>query len=313
MTNPVTANFADRLAESVRRCGNPVVVGLDPRKEMLPSGLLPTAWGDEVDAIAQAYRSFCYGIIDVVAPLVPAVKPQAAFFEQLGPTGMKVLRQVVHYAQQSGLLVILDAKRNDIGSTAAAYADAYLGAQHSAWCGDAMTVSPYLGEDSIQPFFDAAQSRSAGVFVLVKTSNPGSGMLQDLVADGKPVYLHIAEMVESMACRSLGECGFGAIGAVAGATYPDQLVELRETMPHAWVLIPGYGRQGGTAKDVAGGFMENGLGAIVNSSRAIIFAHAREEFRDKYGDSEWQKAVEVATKDMIASLRSETTVGNLSP
>ena len=304
-------NFADRLADAVRRCGNPVVVGLDPRKEQLPQGLLPTAWGDEVDAIAQAYRSFCYGIIDVVSPLVPAVKPQAAFFEQLGPTGMKVFRQVVHYAQQNGLLVILDTKRNDIGSTAAAYAEAYLGPKQSAWCGDAMTVSPYLGLDSVEPFYEKAQERAAGVFVLVKTSNPGGGMLQDLVADGKPIYLHVAEMVESLATTSIGTCGFGSVGAVAGATYPDQLVELREAMPHAWFLIPGFGSQGGTAKDVAGGFAENGLGAIVNSSRGIIFAHSRDDLKGKYGDSEWQKAVEVATNQMIDSLRSETSVSKL--
>ena len=304
-------NFSDRLAAAVQRCGNPVVVGLDPRKDRLPQGLLPTAWGDEVDAIAQAYRSFCYGIIDVVAPLVPAVKPQAAFFEQLGPAGMKVLRQVVRYAQQNGLMVILDAKRNDIGSTAEAYADAWIGPEKSAWRGDALTVSPYLGEDSLTPFCQTVNERGAGIFVLVKTSNPGGGMLQDLVADGKPVYMHVAELVESLSSASLGECNFGSVGAVAGATYPEQLSELRAAMPHVWFLVPGYGTQGGTAKDVAGAFAETGLGALVNSSRGIIFAHSREEYREKYGDSQWQKAAEMATKDMIESLKSETAAGNL--
>ena len=311
MSPQLPFNFSDRLATAVKRCGNPVVVGLDPRKDRLPDGLLPTAWGDEVDAIAQAYRSFCYGIIDVVAPLVPAVKPQVAFFEQLGPAGMKVLRQVVRYAQQNELLVILDAKRNDIGSTAEAYADAWLGPEKSAWLGDALTVSPYLGEDSLTPFCQTVNDRGTGIFVLVKTSNPGGGVLQDLVADGKPVYMHVAEMVESLAMSSLGECDFGSVGAVAGATYPEQLAELREAMPHVWFLVPGYGSQGGTAKDVAGAFAPSGLGALVNSSRGIIFAHAREEYREKYGDSQWQKAVELATTEMISSLKSETSAGEL--
>jgi orotidine-5'-phosphate decarboxylase len=303
------STFADRLTESIRRCGNPVVVGLDPRKASLPDGLLPTSWGDEVDAIAQAYRTFCNGVIDVVAPLVPAVKPQVAFFEQLGPAGMRVLRQVVKHAREQGLLVIIDGKRNDIGSTAEAYADAHLGPE-SPWKGDALTVSPYLGADSLEPFFKVANERVCGLFVLVKTSNPGGGMLQDLVANGRPLYQHVAEYVQSLNAETMGQSGYGTIGAVVGATYPDQLAELRGIMPNAYLLIPGFGSQGGTAADVAGGFDDSGLGAIVNSSRGIIFAHSRPEY-EKYGDAKWQQAVEAATRDMIEQLRANTNVGKL--
>lgn len=303
-------HFGDRLAAAIADLAAPVVVGLDPRKESLPKGLLPTSWGDETDAIAQAYQSFCFGVIDVVAGKVPAVKPQVAFFEQLGPAGMRVLRKVIVYAREKGLLVIVDAKRNDIGSTAAAYASAHLG-EASAWHGDALTVSPYLGDDSLEPFTKAAAENAAGIFVLVKTSNPGGSLWQDLVADGLPVYMHVAKHVQSLAERSVGDQGFGIVGAVCGATYPEQLGELRAAMPNAWFLVPGFGSQGGTAKDVAGAFDERGLGAIVNSSRGIIFAHAREEYREKFGDGNWQGAVEAATLQMVEQLRSETTAGGL--
>ncbi len=305
------APFGDRLTAAVRRTKCPIVVGLDPRKESLPAGMLPTSWGDEVDAIAQAFRSFCCGVIDVVADLVPAVKLQCAFFEQLGPVGMRVLCQVVDHARHRRLLVILDAKRNDIGSTAEAYARGYLGATESAWKGDALTVSPYLGRDSLEPFFRVAQERDSGVFVLVKTSNPGGGLLQDLSAGGKTVYEYVAAFVESCASETCGESGYGAVGAVVGATYPDQLASLRQQMPHAWLLVPGFGAEGATAADVVGAFDDHGLGAIVNSSRAIIFAHARDEYRQHFGDANWQAAVETATRDMMEQLRAETTTCRL--
>ena len=181
---------------------------------------------------------------------------------------------VIDYAHERGLLVILDGKRNDIGTTAAAYARGYLGRDESAWHADALTVSPYLGDDSLTPFVDVAAERGAGMFVLVKTSNPGGGMLQDLVADGQQIYRHVAEHVERLATETAGECGYGSVGAVVGATYPEQLAELRAAMPHTWFLVPGFGSQGGTAADVAAAFDDHGLGAIVNNSRGIIFAHA---------------------------------------
>jgi len=302
--------FADRLAQAVRRLRSPVVVGLDPRWEELPDSLRADH-GNDYAAMAAAYASFCKQVIDVVAPLVPAVKPQAAFFEELGPAGMSALSDVITYARSQDLLVIVDGKRNDIGSTAAAYARGYLGRGQSAWNADALTVSPYLGGDSLAPFVEVARERSAGLFVLVKTSNPGGGMLQDVVADGRPLYRRVAELVEQLASDAAGDCGYGSIGAVVGATYPEQLAELRSAMPHTWFLVPGYGSQGGTAADVAGGFDEGGLGAIVNNSRGILFAYRRPEYAERFGAARWQEATEAATHDMIAQLRAETPVGKL--
>ncbi len=304
--------FADRLDAAVKRCRNPVLVGLDPRAESLPEGMLPQGTDATAAETAAAYGRFCRGVIDVVAPLIPVVKPQAAFFEQLGPAGMTVLAELIEYAQSKGLLVILDGKRNDIGSTAAAYARGILGsAGQSAWGADALTVSPYLGDDSLRPFIDVAVERGAGVFVLVKTSNPGGKMFQDLVADGRPLYRHVAEYVERQAVETLGTCNYGAVGAVVGATYPEQLAELRSAMPHTTFLVPGFGSQGGTARDVAAAFDPQGRGAVVNNSRGIIFAHAAKPYCERFGAARWQEAVEAATRNMIDQLRAETPAGKL--
>lgn len=303
----VLDGFGDRLAEAVRLKKNPVMVGLDPRFEQLPEGLvLPGATAQQ---IAAAYETFCRGIIDVVASLVPIVKPQMAFFEQLGGAGMNALANTVSYARSKGLLVVLDGKRNDIGSTATAYAQAYVSSDAHGIPADALTVSPYLGADSIQPFADAVAEHGTGIFVLVKTSNPGGGMLQDLVADGKAIYQHVAHFVQDLSESSKGASGYGPIGAVVGATYPEQLAELRKTMRNVWILVPGFGAQGGTAKDVGHAFDENGLGAVINSSRGIIFAHNRPEYA-KFG-SNWQQAVEAATNDMISQLQTDTPAKRL--
>ncbi len=305
-------SFIDRLADAVGRLKNPVLVGLDPRIESLPEGLLPVEKANNWTEQARAYKQFCKGVIDVVAPLVPAVKPQAAFFERLGPSGMVVLAEIMAYAREKGLLVILDGKRNDIGSTATAYAQGFLGVGgQSPWGADALTVNPYLGEDSLRPFIDVARQRLAGVFVLVKTSNPGGRMIQDLLANGQPVFAHVAEYVERMALETAGDCGYGIVGAVAGATYPRQLAELCATMPHTWFLVPGYGAQGGSATDTAGAFDEQGKGAIINNSRGIIFAHAIKPYSERFGASRWQEAVESAARDMIAQLRADTPAGML--
>ncbi len=307
-------HFADRLADAVRRRATPVLVGLDPRAGQLPPGLLESHDAAGADGKARAFAAFCRGVIEVVAPLVAAVKPQAAFFEQLGPAGMAALAEVIGCAREHGLIVILDGKRNDIGSTAAAYAEGLLGpGGTSPWGADALTVSPYLGDDSLRPFVDTATRRGAGLFVLVKTSNPGGGLLQDLLADGIPLYRHVGRHVESLAEETLGACGYGAVGAVVGATYPDQLAELRAAMPHTWFLVPGFGSQGGTARDCAAAFATDGLGAIVNNSRGIIFAHAREPYRDRFAPDQWQRAVEDATRDMIAQISAETPAGRLAP
>lgn len=299
----VMEHFADRLAAAVARTGNAVCVGLDPRAKNLPTGLL-RAGEQSHSAVAESYARFCNGVSDVVASLVPIVKVQVAFFEELGPPGMMAMSQVIQHAQARGLLVIIDAKRNDIGSTAEAYARGYLGRNESAWRGDALTVNPYLGVDSLEPFVKVATERGAGVFVLVKTSNPGSRLLQDLNCGDGMLYDRVAEYVEGLAVTTSGACGYGAVAAVVGATYPAQLVELRRAMPHTWFLVPGYGSQGGTAADVSGAFDERGLGAVVNNSRGIIFAYERPEYADRFSPTRWQAAVEAATRDMIGALKS---------
>jgi len=308
-------NFSERLEAAIKAKKTPVLVGLDPRYDLLPDEFKKSGCsccdgnhshdGDYVtpEKIATAFGQFCYRIIDIVAPFVPAVKPQMAFFEQYGSMGLFALENVIQYAQNKGLIVILDGKRNDIGTTAEAYADGLIGRGTSIWSGDALTVSPYLGDDSIEPFAKIARERDGGIFVLVKTSNKGGAMLQDLVADGKPIYQHVAEFVEQQNVADAAVNGYGNIGAVVGATWPEQLAELRRLMPHTWFLVPGYGSQGGSAKDVAGAFDKNGLGAIVNNSRGIIFADKKGPFAGKFDN--WEDAVLAATKDMIEKLDAE--------
>lgn len=298
--SPVISPFADRLAAAVRHCGNPVVVGLDPRWEQLP--VLLRGVSEDPAAKAEAFRKFSCEILDVVAGRVAAVKPQMAFFEELGPAGMLALADVIEHARHLGVLVLLDGKRNDIGSTAEGYARAYLGAG-SAWHADALTVSPYLGDDSLTPFVKQAKHQSAGIFVLVKTSNPGGRTFQDLNINGQPLYRHVAQLVEKLAEETVADCGYGAVGAVVGATYPEQLAELRAAMPHAWFLVPGFGAQGGSAADVKAAFDDRGLGAVINSSRAIIFAHERPEYA-AFAQSSWQTAVERAVEEMAAELKA---------
>lgn len=309
-------NFADRLITRIRATRTPLIVGLDPRREQLPPPLrealtAPPHSAEYWEQTAAAFREFSCAIIDVVANLVPAIKPQLAFFEQLGPAGLQALSAVVDHAAQRNLLIILDGKRNDIGSTGEAYAAAYLGRKpRSPWGGDALTINPWMGRDSLAPFVARCAAVDAGLFVLVKTSNPGSEDYQALNASGQPVFRRVAADVENLANQTLGTEGYGSVGAVIGATYPEQLAELREAMPHTLFLIPGFGAQGGTASDVAGGFDCNGLGAIVNSSRAIIFAHEAKAYRQLPPDR-WQEAVEAATREAIAQLRNDTPAGAL--
>jgi orotidine-5'-phosphate decarboxylase len=297
-------NFSAKLTAAINQKQTPVVVGLDPRFDALPEPLRKACAPGDAVATATIFSEFCREVIDVVAPLVPAVKPQVAFFEQLGPPGLAALAGVISHARRRELLVIVDAKRNDIGSTAEAYAAAYFGSS-APWPADALTVSPYLGDDSLSPFVDAARKSGGGIFVLVKTSNRGGQQFQDLPCGEHPLYWHVANYVERLAFEDAMATGYGSVGAVVGATYPEQLAELRSAMPHAWLLIPGYGSQGGTAKDVAAAFDANGLGAIVNNSRGIIFAYQNERF-SRFGPSQWQKAVEAATHQMIDSLAADT-------
>ena len=299
------SHFADRLNQAISSKMTPLVVGIDPRPERLPNGLRP----EQADAptVAAAYLEFSKGIIDAVSNHVAIVKPQAAFFELLGPEGMGALKQVVQYAQQAGLMVIMDAKRGDIGSTAIAYAKAFLGPQ-SAWQADSLTVNPYLGADTLEPFVNTAKDEGAGLFVLVKTSNPGSHTIQDRVTDGQTVYQKVASVVQESCLATLGESGYGIVGSVVGATYPEQLGELRQVMPNSIFLIPGLGAQGGKAEDLNDGFDENGFGAVINSSRAIIFAYEKPEYESC---STWQAAVEKATQDTVQQIAEHTKAGKL--
>jgi orotidine-5'-phosphate decarboxylase len=300
--------FATRLHAAVRQKRNAVLVGLDPRFDWLPPDVVASARKqvDEPSAVAPAaFEEFCVRIIDVVAPLVPAVKPQAAFFEELGPDGCLALCRVIRYARSQGLIVICDAKRGDIGTTAEAYARAYLAGEDPAaapWGSDALTVNPYLGRDTLDPFVSVAKDRGAGVYVLVRTSNPGAGTFQDRTQNGATLYQTVADVVESLSAAAADADGFGCVGAVVGATYPAELVELRARMPHVPLLIPGYGSQGGTAADVAAAFRPDGLGAIVNNSRGINFAYRSGRFAEEFGPARWEAAVQAATKQMIADL-----------
>lgn len=290
-------HFGDRLAAAVRRKRSAVCVGLDPRWSSLPESIRAGIDIQDRAAVASATECYCRCVIDAVVDVAAIIKPQAAFYEQLGPEGMQALHSVIAYANQQGLDVLLDGKRGDIGSTAEGYADAYLG-RSSPWSCDALTVNPYLGDDTLEPFVKTANDRGAGIFVLVKTSNPGSGFLQDLNWQGQTLYYRVSQVVQQHALQSRGSSGYGNVGAVVGATYPEQLAEMRSAMPNAWLLIPGYGAQGGTADDVSVGFDEAGLGAIVNSSRGIIFAYQL----PKYQHLPWQEAIFQAAQDMAAEL-----------
>ncbi|HYT92475.1 MAG TPA: orotidine-5'-phosphate decarboxylase [Gemmataceae bacterium] len=304
-------HFADRLADAVRRRGNAVCVGLDPRWDLLPVDVRRRhADGTLADA-ARAYEEFCLRVLDVVAPLVPIVKPQSAFFEACGPAGLAALQHVLRRARQCGLLTILDGKRNDIAATAEAYADAAfdgvsLGSKRRpVWDADALTVNPYLGRDAVEPFLRSARRDGRGVFVLVRTSNPGAGQFQDLVCDGRPLFHHVAEAVGAWAGENRGRCGLGDVGAVVGATHPEELAAVRRLLPNVVFLVPGYGAQGGTAADVAAAFLPDGLGAVVNNSRGIIASFRPDE-------PAWEVAVEAATRATIAALAAATPMGRLA-
>jgi len=296
-------NFADALIEAVRRKQSQVVVGLDPRLERLPAELRPRV-DDRASpaAAADAITAFNRAVVDAVAEHAVAVKPQIAFYEQWGCEGMRAYADSLSYARERGLLVIGDVKRSDIASTAEAYAAAHLGSPDASaapdFVADAVTVNPYLGSDGVQPFLAAAAAQGRGVFVLVKTSNPSSAELQDLDCGGLPLYERVAGLVAQWGEAWRGERGYSLLGAVVGATYPGELGRLRALMPHAPFLVPGFGAQGGGVEDVLGAFDERGEGAIVNSSRGIIFAWQREPYASSHGEERWRDAVRTAAADM---------------
>jgi len=300
-------SFATRLAAAITTRRTPACIGLDPRRESLPPAL-DAGSATDPRTLGAIFARFCCEVIDVVAPLVPIVKPQLACFEALGPHGMTALADVIAHAHAKNLLVLADGKRGDIGSTAEAYADGWLA---GPWAADALTVNPYLGLDSVEPFVKTAADRGAGIFILVKTSNPGSKDFQDLHADGRTLYEHVAAGVETLAARTAAGGTYGAVGAVVGATWPRQLDELRAAMPHTWILVPGFGKQGGRAADVRGAFHTDGLGALVVSARDVIFAHARPEMNAGLAEGQWQTAVDRACRDMIERLAADTPASRL--
>jgi orotidine-5'-phosphate decarboxylase len=300
-------HFADRLAAAIQRKGNPLCVGLDPRWESLPWEVLRDHRSDSLAGVAGAFEEFCTRVLDIVGPLVPAVKPQSAFFEACGPEGMAVLQRLLRKARDLGLVTILDGKRNDIASTAAAYADAsFAGTRindhtYPVWEADAITINPYLGRDAVEPFVQSARRVGAGVFVLVRTSNPGAGLFQDLLVsaagggEARPLYQHVGLTVRGWGRENLGACGLGDVGAVVGATYPAELALLRRLMPEVIFLLPGFGAQGGTAETTSAAFRSDGLGAIVSSSRGILFPF-------EPSDADWEQRIEAAARAAIAAL-----------
>ena len=275
----------DRLIAQIIAMKNPTVAGLDPKLDYVPEylkkGFLEED-GETLKSAAKAIFRYNQMIIDEICDIVPAVKLQAAYYEMYGHHGMKTMERTIRYAKLKGMYVITDGKRNDIGATMEAYTAAHLGTCQigSSECepfgADALTVNGYLGTDGIAPLMGVCKSRDKGIFVLCKTSNPSSGEFQDLLIDGVPLYARMGDKCEEWGADTIGKYGYSAVGAVVGATYPEQLIELRKRLPHTMFLVPGYGAQGGGAQGVAGGFDENGLGAIVNSSRAILCAYRKE-------------------------------------
>lgn len=275
----------DRLIEKIIETGNPTVVGLDPKIDDIPKYIIDNAiaqYGETLEAAGAALFEFNKGLIDAICDIVPAVKPQCAYYEMYGWQGVKALYDTIAYAKSKGMFVITDGKRNDIGSTMEAYSNAHLGTikvgstEVAPFGGDALTVNGYLGSDGIKPLLKACDEKDCGIFVLVKTSNPSSGELQDQQMGDKTLYNVMGDMCEKWGeMLPIGKYGYSAVGAVVGATYPAQLDELRKTLTKTFFLVPGYGAQGGGAADVVGAFDENGLGAIINSSRAVMYAYKK--------------------------------------
>jgi orotidine-5'-phosphate decarboxylase len=269
MASVATATFADRLAEAVERKRSQLVVGLDPRLDLLPVELRGEAVLGRAEA-ANAYARFCCGIVDAVAPHAVAVKPQLAFFEALGAEGMAAFADVCAYARRAGLLVIADGKRGDIGATARAYSAAYLEGEDRL--ADALTVNPWLGRESVEPYLAAARRYGTGVFCIVKTSNAGGDIQDVTLSDGRPMWHHVATQVAEWGAEVVGENGLSAVGAVVGATHPRAVGEARRLMPQAVLLLPGVGAQGATPADLARAFTSGPASAIVNASRSVLYA-----------------------------------------
>ena len=303
-------HFADRLINRISKLANPTVVGLDPRLNQIPEFIRANAkeeYGNTTEGVAEAIIDFNMGIIDAISDIVPAVKPQIAFYECYGHQGLRAYEETIRYAQEKGLVVIGDAKRNDIGSTAEAYANGHLGrvdvfgSPEKTIDVDALTVTPYLGTDGIVPFTKVCEEEGKGIFVLVRTSNPSADEIQGQAIGDHLMDEHVATLVEGWGRELIGQSGFSSVGAVVGATYPEEARVLRNIMPNQIFLVPGYGAQGGGAEDVKYCFHKNGTGAIVNSSRGIIFAYQKNGQPDEaYAEAAREAAI--AMKEDLAKL-----------
>lgn len=299
----------NQLVANIKKTNAPVVVGLDPMMSYIPKWICKKVFsemGETLEAAAEAVWQFNKGIIDATFDLIPAVKPQIAMYEQFGIEGLKVFQKTCAYAKEKGLVVIGDVKRGDIGSTSAAYATAHLGKvqvgskRYSVFDEDFATVNPYLGTDGIQPFLEVCKEEGKGIFILVKTSNPSSGEFQDRLVNGRPLYELVGEQVAKWGEACMGE-DYSDIGAVVGATYPEIGKVLRKLMPKSYILVPGYGAQGGKAQDLGYYFNADGLGAIVNSSRGIIAAYRNERYAS-FGEECYMEAARAAVVDMVQDI-----------
>lgn len=305
----------DRLMEQIKACKNPTVVGLDPRLNMIPDAVKEEAYdqyGKTPEGAAEAFYLFNKAILDAVYDLIPAVKPQVAMYEMYGAPGIAAYIRTIEYARSKGLVVIGDVKRSDIASTAQAYADGHIGRvsveeeDYEVYQEDFVTLNPYLGVESIEPYFENMKRYDKGIFVLVKTSNPGSGQIQDLAAGPgqKPLYEIVGELAQQWGEPFRGKYGYSEVGAVVGATHPQQGSRLRQLLPHTFFLVPGYGAQGATAQDLRGCFDSEGQGAIVNSSRGIIAAWKNSKYAGAFTKGNWAQASRQAVIDMREDLNS---------
>lgn len=301
--------FIDRLVDEIQKKESCVLVGLDPRLGYIPDSFKKEFFnerGKNLDTVGDIILAYNKVIIDHVYDIVPAVKPQIAFYEQYGLAGLRAYIETCDYAKSKGLLVIGDVKRGDIGTTSKAYSNAHLGCvdldgeKFSAFDSDAITTNPYLGDDCLKEFMDDISERNKGMFVLVKTSNPTSGQLQDLEVGNKKIYEIVSEIVYEWSLKTLGKCGYSSVGAVVSATHPQQAKDLRRLMKKTYFLVPGYGAQGGTVEDVLGCFNEDGLGAIINSSRGIMYAYRNKDKNyDEYHIGEASRNETLIMKESI--------------
>ncbi len=303
-------NAIDNLIEKIKQTNNPTVIGLDPRYEMLPK-CVTDKYPKTLEGVAEAIIEFNKELIDNTYDIIPAAKVQIAFYEMYGIPGIKAFKETCQYAKEKGMVVIADIKRGDIGSTATGYSNAFLGRtpigekEEAIYDVDFVTVNGYMGTDCVKPFVEDCKKYDKGIFILVKTSNPSSGELQDLkLQNGQEVYVQMSELVEKWGEDLRGKYGYSSIAAVVGATYPEQLSQIREIAPHTYFLIPGYGAQGGKASDIALGFDKNGLGGIVNASRSLMCAYKSDNWKDKFNEENYAKATRAEAIRMRDELNS---------